>query len=70
MAQAKALEVGDVVQLKSGGPYMTVIQVASPQTVKVSWFDDTQSLRMAEITINSLYTAEIIKPRKRKKGGK
>ena len=49
-----ALEVGDVVKLKSGGPSMTVLQVASPQTVKVVWFDSVESLRTAEVTINSL----------------
>lgn len=50
----RALEVGDVVKIKSGGPAMTVLQVASPQTVKVVWFDNQQSLRTAEVTINSL----------------
>ena len=43
--EARALEVGDVVKLKSGGPLMTVLQVASPQTVKVVWFDESISLR-------------------------
>ena len=52
--ELKALEVGDVVKIKSGGPAMTVLQVASPQTVKVVWFDSSQSLRTAEVTINSL----------------
>jgi uncharacterized protein YodC (DUF2158 family) len=56
--QAKALEVGDVVKLKSGGPAMTVLQVASPQTVKVVWFDPSDSLRTAEVTINSLTYAK------------
>lgn len=50
----RALEVGDVVKLKSGGPAMTVLQIASPQTVKVVWFDDAATLRTAEVTINSL----------------
>ena len=59
--EARALEVGDVVKLKSGGPLMTVLQVASPQTVKVVWFDESISLRQAEVTINSLV---------RTKGGK
>jgi len=61
MQASRALEVGDVVKLKSGGPSMTVLQVASPQTVKVVWFDPSVSLRTAEVTINSL---------KRVKGGK
>lgn len=54
----RALEVGDVVKIKSGGPFMTVLQVASPQTVKVVWFDQAQSLRTAEVTINSLTRKE------------
>ena len=58
MAQERALEVGDVVKLKSGGPALTVIQVASPQTVKVAWFTDDKSLRVAEVTINSLVRAK------------
>ena len=52
--QARALEVGDVVRLKSSPVLMTVMQITSPQTVKVVWFDDRISLRLAEITINSL----------------
>jgi uncharacterized protein YodC (DUF2158 family) len=54
MAEARALEVGDVVRLKSSPVLMTVMQITSPQTVKVVWFDDRISLRLAEITINSL----------------
>lgn len=54
MPAERALEVGDVVKLKSGGPLMTVLQVASPQTVKVVWFDSDVSLRTAEVTINSV----------------
>lgn len=50
----RALEVGDVVKLNSGGPWMTIIQVASPRTVKVAWFTNDLSLRVAEVTINSL----------------
>jgi uncharacterized protein YodC (DUF2158 family) len=50
----RALEVGDIVRIKSGGAPMTVLQVASPQTVKVIWFDAQLSLRTAEVTINAL----------------
>lgn len=50
----RALEVGDVVKLKSGGPRMTVLHIASPQTVKIVWFDSENTLRTAEVTINSL----------------
>lgn len=52
--QSRALEVGDVVRLKSSPVLMTVMQITSPQTVKVVWFDERVSLRLAEITINSL----------------
>ena len=58
MSVARALEVGDVVKLNSGGPGMTIIQVASPQTVKVAWFTNDLSLRVAEVTINSLIRAK------------
>lgn len=54
MSVERALEVGDVVRLKSGGPLVTVLHVASPQTVKIAWFDKELSLRSAEVTINSL----------------
>lgn len=32
-----AFKVGDIVQLKSGGPKMTITQISSP-TVYTSWF--------------------------------
>ena len=31
-------KIGDVVQLKSGGPEMTVTQVASSETLACAWF--------------------------------
>lgn len=31
-------KVGDIVQLKSGGPKMTVVQVASAVNVYCAWF--------------------------------
>ncbi|EFL87654.1 YodC family protein [Ahrensia sp. R2A130] len=36
---ARKLEAGDVVQLKSGGPLMTVDEVRG-ETAKLVWFDD------------------------------
>ena len=54
MLELRALEVGDVVKLNSGGPLVTIIRVVSPQTVQIAWFDYALSLRVAEVTINSL----------------
>ena len=39
----EALKIGDVVQLKSGGPKMTVTKVGDEEgvaTVWVTWFDE------------------------------
>lgn len=39
------LKIGDVVELKSGGPWMTVIQIDSkdPRIVRCQWFQNSQS---------------------------
>ena len=37
------MKIGDVVQLKSGGPKMTV-EAISPMGAKVVWFDTLNSL--------------------------
>jgi uncharacterized protein YodC (DUF2158 family) len=56
MAKVTAIEVGDVVRLKSGGPRMTVAIIDSPQTAQVVWFENPGNLRTAKVTINSLTT--------------
>lgn len=35
-------EVGDMVQLKSGGPVMTVKKIDTPQSILCVWFKDTE----------------------------
>ncbi len=45
MALAKeALEIGDVVILKSGGPEMTVSALGLPGTVFTVWFDGKDNI--------------------------
>jgi len=63
MAKIQNLEVGDVVELVSGGPRMTVSLIPSPQTVQVMWFDEEDALKTAQLTIGSL-------KRSSSKGGK
>jgi len=33
-----AFKIGDIVQLKSGGPKMTVVQISSSTNIFCSWF--------------------------------
>jgi uncharacterized protein YodC (DUF2158 family) len=40
------MKQGDVVQLKSGGPLMTVQEV-KPTAILCSWFDDKHNLKNA-----------------------
>ena len=39
---ADPLSIGDVVQLKSGGPIMTVVYVDSDGNIDCVWFDNTE----------------------------
>ena len=38
--QASELQVGSVVQLNSGGPFMTVVDLTSSDLVKVVYYDE------------------------------
>ncbi len=40
-----AFKVGDIVQLKSGGPKMTVVQVSSASVLYASWFAGAKNER-------------------------
>lgn len=59
-----SVKIGDVVQLKSGGPRMTVQQVAdngSEKWVECVWFvqgDDRESARFHPDTLNVKYSEE------------
>jgi uncharacterized protein YodC (DUF2158 family) len=33
-------KIGDVVELKSGGPAMTIIKIAAEDQVEATWFND------------------------------
>lgn len=50
------LDVGDVVQLKSGGPQMTVVEVGESSDVKCMWFPDykSESVREDHFPIDAL----------------
>lgn len=37
------LQIGDVVELKSGGPDMTVTQVSDGEMVNTTWFSGTKN---------------------------
>lgn len=50
---ARALQAGDVVRLKHGGPWMTIGSIPTPTTAKVLWFSEAQ-LHTAELPINAL----------------
>jgi uncharacterized protein YodC (DUF2158 family) len=58
----KLFNIGDVVQLTSGGPHMTVYSVDSPETdeikdlvIFVEWFDSTQHVNQ-----HSFYSKQLI----------
>lgn len=46
MSEQKQWEVGDVVQLKSGGPQMTVERIWE-EDVECVWFDDKRVIQRA-----------------------
>ena len=46
------MKAGDTVQLKSGGPLMTVEKITN-QTASCQWFDD-KNLKEAEFLVSSL----------------
>lgn len=48
-----AYKVGDIVQLKSGGPKMTVVQEITVSTVACSWFAGAKHER-ANFNVNAL----------------
>lgn len=48
------IEVGSVVQLKSGGPSMTVADISNLASVRCSWFDGGHTVQGAYFPINAL----------------
>ncbi len=42
MHETEQFKPGDLVQLKSGGPVMTVREIQSPSCVTVEWFNEAQ----------------------------
>jgi len=52
----KPITIGSVVQLKSGGAFMTVVSALSTTAVvlTVLWFDDQNRLAKADVPIQAL----------------
>jgi uncharacterized protein YodC (DUF2158 family) len=48
---------GDIVELRSGGPAMTVERAISASTVKCVWFDGSGSLKRDQFAASSLKAA-------------
>ncbi len=46
MSDPAEFKVGDVVQLKSGGPHMVVVEVAR-DAIRCCWFTDDQTIESA-----------------------
>jgi uncharacterized protein YodC (DUF2158 family) len=59
MAKPQA-KIGDIVQLASGGPHMTVIAVKSGKT-ECCWFDKEQKARRANFPQRALIPADLNK---------
>ena len=53
----QAFQIGDQVQLKSGGPIMTVDATDGRGVYLVSWLDDDGRPLVADVPVSSLYLA-------------
>ena len=51
--QAGKLNPGDIVQLKSGGPHMTIQALSDPRTVTCAWFTNN-TVTFADFSLVSL----------------
>ena len=52
---------GDVVQLKSGGPHMTIQRVypnPTPSNAKCKWFEEKRTIKEEDFTLESLIHIE------------
>lgn len=45
MPTSSEISAGDIVQLKSGGPLMTVTEADHVDSIGVTWFDDKKELK-------------------------
>ncbi|GHC35152.1 hypothetical protein GCM10010096_00040 [Alcaligenes pakistanensis] len=57
-----AFNVGDVVQLRSGGPEMTVLAVLHSGEVTCAWFTPDDAIQSEKIPIAALMTVELANP--------
>jgi len=58
---ANSIQKGDVVQLKSGGPWMTVTDVEDGE-VSVTWFDKDNQLKTGDFEEDTLNKRSIDDP--------
>jgi uncharacterized protein YodC (DUF2158 family) len=63
---ADEFKPGDVVQLKSGGPFMTIIKLAAG-TADCEWFDDKKNPQERRFAVTSLKLRET--PQRAQAGG-
>ncbi len=54
--------VGDVVQLRSSGPEMTVLAVLRGGEVTCAWFTPDDAIHSEKIPIAALMTVELVNP--------
>jgi uncharacterized protein YodC (DUF2158 family) len=54
MVDQKEIKDGDVVELKSGGPSMTVERAVSASVIKCAWFDATGVVKRDQFASASL----------------
>ena len=60
-----SFNIGDQVQLKSGGPCMTTAELLPTQDWKCIWFDQSETLQHGFFPPNTLTTCKSVKEKTR-----
>ncbi len=50
----RPLQTGDVVQLRSGGPEMTVLSESPPGVIEVGWFSKARAFEIEDLPLACL----------------
>jgi uncharacterized protein YodC (DUF2158 family) len=66
--RSKEMKPGDIVQLKSGGPRMTIVEVAGGHA-DCEWFDDKKVPQRKEFALTSLKPAAEVGAAREQVGG-